>query len=356
MAKVEVIFETIKQGNGDQETAAGLENVEGAGTGAVGSMTEFNAVLEMGTKALETAKMAYDAIIVKTVEYAASVDELAQISGQSAESTSRLLALAQQYGVSTEALTLANKTLANEGMTLSIDTMKKLSEEYRGMGNDAERAQFLTDNFGRSGYQLVDIMELGSAAIQAQTNAINENMIMTEQNLAQVKQFTILQEQNKQIFDGLSMKIGMDVIPTLSDLELVVARNAEKGLDWKRVLMDSFGPLGAIPSFLQDMSAAHQDNAAALEANSTAAENNGQSQADMAAAMAAAEQSAKDQTEALRTLTQVNQGMIQMVGSFQAAEDSYTKASQSNTQQRVALEQERAQKIAQGYWESGTVI
>ena len=124
------------------------------------SMLIFNQALEAGQMVVGKLGEAYDATIGSTMEYGAEVRNVAAEMGIEVGEASRLIDVTDKFGVSTSALTMAQKTLAKEGLSMSVDTLKSLADQYNALDTQSAKTEFLVKNLGRSGLQMADMFKL----------------------------------------------------------------------------------------------------------------------------------------------------------------------------------------------------
>ena len=113
-------------------------------------------------------------LIAPTVDYAKQIRDLMRITGDTAEETSKLIQVADDATVSYEALSTAMLGAVRKGIDPSVDSIARLSDEYLALAPGLERTKFLMDNFGRSGAQIGQLMEMGSQAILAAGQAAED--------------------------------------------------------------------------------------------------------------------------------------------------------------------------------------
>lgn len=187
----------------------------------------FNQTMEFGRNILNAAKTVYTQTVGEIVNYASSVRELSLISGQSAESTSRLIQVADDYKISSQDLTTAQRKLATEGLSLSIETIAKLSDEYLKLNTGAERQAFLTEHLGRASSQYAELLSQGSAAIMARNAAVEDGLILDDAALKRARDYEFALDDLEDSVTALKMSIGNKAIPIL--VELITKITASTG-------------------------------------------------------------------------------------------------------------------------------
>lgn len=118
--------------------------------------------------------------------YGDQVRKLSDFVGTSSEQTSRMIQLADDAFVSFETLRLASKNLSEKGIQPTAENMGKLSNQFLKLAPGLERSQFLIDNFGRAGMEMVGIMQLGGEKIKVMNAAIESGLIIDDKKAAAI--------------------------------------------------------------------------------------------------------------------------------------------------------------------------
>jgi hypothetical protein len=195
--------------------------------GVSGSIITLNQGLELATKAFTAVKKIVDASVTAYVKYADEVRRLSVLNGTSAQETSRLIQLMDDHKVTVEALTMATRKLAQQGESLTIDSLAKMSDAYLALGNNADKTKFLLDKFGRSGFQLAETMNLGSDAIKAESDAISKNLILTQKQLDQTRAYERMLDELNDTVLGYTVVLGSKLLP----LQIGLTRKLIEGTD-----------------------------------------------------------------------------------------------------------------------------
>jgi hypothetical protein len=180
------------------------------------SWTEINNAIGMVERGFRLVKDAVDATVGSFVEYADQVRTISQITGQNTEEVSKLIQVTDDYKISTDSLEQVMRKLANEGLSLTISSLAQLSDEYLKLEDGVERQTFLTENFGRTGADFAEIMLQGSAAIRDQSNAIADNLVLTQDAIDKAREFEKANDELGDSWKGLMMSIGAQIAPQLT--------------------------------------------------------------------------------------------------------------------------------------------
>lgn len=152
-----------------------------------------------------------------TVTYANEVRSLALISGTGAEEASRLLQVMDDFKISADQVKLATRALTNQGLSPTIETLARLSDEYNQLNPGQEQAAFLMKNFGRAGLDLAEAMSKGGDSLRAMGSSVSESLILTDEAVRQAREYELaLDELNDRIL-GIKVSIGSELIPVLND-------------------------------------------------------------------------------------------------------------------------------------------
>jgi len=297
--------------------------------GVRGSIITLNQGLQLAEKAFNAVKKVLEESMQAYVKYADEVRQLSRLNGTTAEETSRLIQVMDDHKVSVSALTMATRKLSQQGLSLTIDSLGKMSDEYKVLSTSAEKTRFLLDKFGRSGLQMAETMEQGGAAIRSQAAAINQNLILTEKSIRAARQYEIAVDNLDDAKSGLAITVGQKVVPAWTDflnrLNNVISATNKYELETARLinLLNQMPIDSATRSY---MAMAEALGLVGLEAAATAEE-----------LAAAAEES--------------NALKAQLDGIL-AFSENYRKYSGDI----AALEKERADDLARGYSETGRHI
>lgn len=172
------------------------------GLGSVVSMLSVGAALGGIVAGLKNA-------VDSTLAYGDEVRKMSLLNGTTAEETSRLIQLASDYEIKQGDLEMASKTLAKQGLTLDIDTLKTLSEQYLACTTVAEQHAFLLKNFGaKGGDAFVALMGAGADTLQRQNDETDKNLILSDAQLVSQAKLKVSVKELNDKWEGV--KIALD--------------------------------------------------------------------------------------------------------------------------------------------------
>ena len=151
-------------------------------------------------------------------DYVMEVDKIASYTGMASEETSKLIQVADDYRIETGQLEMALKTMTEQGTVPTIDGLAQLSDQYLAIQDPLAKAQFLTDNFGRSGMDMARIMELGGENLKTATDEVSKFMIVTGKSKEQAEEYVKALDNWNDSVDGLKYSIASGLVPSLTSL------------------------------------------------------------------------------------------------------------------------------------------
>ncbi len=213
----EITGDTTKLNKSLSSSKAALTNLNKGAAETISSMTGLNiASIGVGAAIAGIAVFAKQALS-ETESYARAVRELSKITGDGAESTSRLIQVSDDLLISQEELGTALQGAVRKGIDVSVEGLMNLSEQYMKLEPGLERSKFLMDTFGRSGVSMAMLMEQGASGIQSMIDATGENLVMTQENIDASREYEIALDELGDTMQGFKYEIGKSVIVPLTN-------------------------------------------------------------------------------------------------------------------------------------------
>lgn len=196
-----------------------ISQVTGLNIGMIGAAGVLSTVANSMKKAADD-----------TAAYADQVRDLARLTGKSTEESSRLIQVADDLQVSYQSLTTSLKIASKQGIDTSIEGLMKLSEEYNALTPGVERAQFALQKFGRSGEDMMKILEAGPETIRNMSDAIAENLVLTSEQTQNARDYQIAMDNLEDTMAGLQVTLGNALIPAFTDFLTVMQKGIDSGI------------------------------------------------------------------------------------------------------------------------------
>lgn len=245
------------RGLGDKATAAAgsLRGVKGAGQqlqGAIGGLTGVLTASAAGWAAI----IGFGAHAVGTFgELALNVENFQRASGASAEQASMLIAALDDVGVSAEtgskAIFQLGKRLDTQGAALAeygvfaargadgnVDlsqTLLDVADAYNQTADPAARAGLLTAAFGKTGQQLIPILERGRAGIEALFEGADATgQILSQEDIDNARTYRESMDELGDSFREISIQAGQALVPAVAEVATGIAALVQKANDLGR--------------------------------------------------------------------------------------------------------------------------
>lgn len=224
-------------GDKTQEFTEKADNTTKSSKGMGMAFIEIASAVSLAKQGIELAKQAYEATAGVFLDYAGQVRDMTRATGMSAEETSRLIQVADDVGITYEKLTTSLQLAAKQGIDVSTESLKSLSDQYLALEPGVKRTQFLLETFGRSGADMGKMMELGSEGIDKVNASIEDGLILTEEVLKEARAHEILSDmlgdeiQQKKILAGMTLSevvstAKMNMLISMRTNELMAAARA----------------------------------------------------------------------------------------------------------------------------------
>jgi hypothetical protein len=206
-----MVLETKKRGTGGADVTRELQGV---------TKGLANAALAVGAVAggLFVAQRVYRATVGEAMEYADAVGDLASITGESTENTSRFMTVLGDFGIEMSQITAAGRAMRDEGLAPTLGTLAQLSDQYLALAPGMDRVNFLQETFGRGGAEFVDVLEQGSAAIMARSAAVAAGNVLTAEEARQADALKLSLAELNTSWENIVRTLSFGVIPVLGDL------------------------------------------------------------------------------------------------------------------------------------------
>lgn len=315
----------------ERETEEQTDLVTAAHQQMQGILTEVNSGLQIVSQAAKYAQQAYDATVATAVDYIQTIHDLSTVSGQNMETTSRMVQVLDDFKIGTEAIEAAMRKMTANGMTPSLQTIAKLSDQYNTITDVQERNKFMVDNLGRSGKDWNLVLSQGSAALLANASAVDGNLIVNQKMYQQTEQLRMAQDQLADTQQALFLQIGTQGIPITNNWLTILNRTLSGQSDQRTAWMMGMGPLGAIIHLTNEYAQANNENEAKLQATTEAEKRK-------AEATQIAAQTDQEAAEAAQALSQAYTSVLQATQSLQAAVDTHDQSIQTLRDQQKQLE------------------
>jgi len=211
--------------------------------------------------AVETVKKFAD-IVISTAEWGEETAKTAQKIGMNTQNLQALQYAAKMADVDTGELTVGMKFLntalydasrgsseaqrkfnalgmsykdANGKMLNTEQALGQIADKFKGMEDGPKKTALAVDLFGRSGINMIPMLNQGSKHLAEITQeAINFGLVMDESAIKQSEEFMDSMKRVQGAMSGLRNEIGISLMPVFSDL-------LKKFIEWFRLNRQAIG-------------------------------------------------------------------------------------------------------------------
>jgi hypothetical protein len=162
---------------------------------------------------------AFAAVSVKSVkeivDYNKTVREMMQVTGLSAEETSRLIQVADDWGIEIGEVRNALELMNKKGVTPSIDKLSQIADEFVSATDKSAFMEEATKKYGKSFGTLIPILAKGGTALKEQAASISDNLIATNESIDAGRKYEVAMDNLGDSVTGLKYKLGNELLPTI---------------------------------------------------------------------------------------------------------------------------------------------
>lgn len=196
------------------------------------SITDLRSAYMMAADAARLAGQAYEKTIGISMQYSDVIREASGVTGTSAQETSKLIQVLDNYGIAQSDIMTATKALTKEGYTPTIETLANLSDKYNQLQTQQEKNKFVMDNLGKGGLKWVEVLKKGGDALREQGSEINKSLILNQKQVDASKALFLEMDDLKDASTGLSAAVGNYLTPAMQVLVHATTGSANSLAEW----------------------------------------------------------------------------------------------------------------------------
>ncbi len=220
----------------------------------------------------------------KVAELGDATFKLMSVTGQSAESTSELLSVFEKFGIGTKeastSLGLFEKGLNGvdialedggklpKGFTQALtelglsakdqagnikpmtEMLNEVADSFAKMPDGAEKTAIAMSLFGRAGKDMIPVLDQGREGLaDLMAEAGKLGLSLSGENVAQIRQYSLAQNQMSEAVGGLQLQLGLALLPALLSVTEAVAGAATAfNQSIRPAIASVLGPIGDFTS------------------------------------------------------------------------------------------------------------
>lgn len=232
-----------------QKATGNVDGLKGSATDLTQSLknatqgwADISGALSVAGGMYDKVLAAYDKMMTKTLEWGATVEDMGRLIGENAENASGLIVAAETIGIQQQTLAQAMEMAISKGIRPNIEGLKSLADEYVAIEDPLDRSAFLMENFGRkAGPEMAELLAQGSDGLAKFMDAAEKTgKVIDEKTIASLERYEIMTKKLELQTDGLTVKMGTELVPVLSVMVDTMMRNAdaveENNLRWTNIV------------------------------------------------------------------------------------------------------------------------
>lgn len=218
-----------------------------------GAVAAGQAIYSLASQAISKIGDTAKSVVSDTENLGKSTLQLQREMGISAESASGLLAVFNRFGVDTQGVSkdmglfskqiiavadpakyagsifddLGVKVLGTNGTLRTADqVMLDVADRFKELPNGVQKTTDAMKLFGRSGKDMIPILNLGSSGIQElEQKAAQMGLVLTQNNVESIRKLIIAQKDWHEETEGIKIQLGEAIIPKLTEAATVITSN-----------------------------------------------------------------------------------------------------------------------------------
>ncbi len=213
---LEIVFKTVKQGQGGKQAAAELKELKGT----VGEVTDGLLGFNLASLTMAGSVVAVGAAVQQSIAnwqaYGEQIRGLVSVTGMGSEEASRLAQTFDDFGIGVEQTSAILETAARKGFIANIDAVAKLADQYVALGDQKARDKLMTDTLGKTGLELNKVMAQGGDAIRAQAKAQADGLLIKEDDARAIEDLRKAYDGWNDSMDAARNTIAKSLLPSLT--------------------------------------------------------------------------------------------------------------------------------------------
>lgn len=334
------VFDQVNQSI--TKTEAVTESYNNSNTRTTSGVVDLNAALNIAESAFTKVQAAVVDAYNTYAQYAERVRDLSEISGTSAEQTSRFIQVLDDYQLSAEDAEAATRKLKENGLSPTIYTLASLADAYKKIKDPAQQMQFIQDNLGRGGQKWVNVLQQEGDSLVQQAEQVNKNLILSDQQIQSYEKQRLAMDALHDSVEGIKIATGAYIGQLILNNEVhpkaiafMKAHNEEvyRGVEYSQQYKDAVAAVTSV-----------QNNAIPVEVMHSEAVRDG---AD------ATQKAISSNQELAISMEAVKAGIN---GVIQGAYDNYSKTIDSLQVKHTDLENQLKTLQLEGWWPTSQKI
>jgi hypothetical protein len=224
----------------DTGSVSGLLSILEKMPGPIGSIVDgFNKWKDAWNKVSTTCVDAVN----QTSSLAASVRQLMQLTGSSAQDASKLVAVMKELGITSynTAIAMAEK----KGYAATTEGLEQIIKTYQSLGSAEDKAKYASDVFGRGYKDILPVLNMSTADFEKLNGSVASGNILTSAQVVQAQKFDIAQRKLNDDIASFTIVLGNMLMGPGTDLLTWLDEAIPKAEDLIKALLiaETMGPV-----------------------------------------------------------------------------------------------------------------
>jgi hypothetical protein len=183
-SKIQILIEADDKASAKLHAiAGGFDDMNKKAKGATKEsglrMTELNSAIMLAERAVRMMGQAYDQTIGAVINYNKAILDSSKAVGIGTEEFSRIVQVADDFGLSMQTVTTALEMATKRGFAPSVDSLASLADRVNAIASPTARAAELAKILGRNWAALDPLLQQGGAAIHELADGVEDGLVVT---------------------------------------------------------------------------------------------------------------------------------------------------------------------------------
>jgi len=229
------------------------EQVTGGQRSLIQTMADVKATFDVAQQGLGYINQAFQETVVRAANWGDSMGDLAQLTGDTVENTSRLAATLELVGIDSDKLGRILKSMTKEGLNLNLDTLLDLNKQYNALQSPVERNTFLFKNFGRAAEDMAEVMGRTQQELKDLAKAADASgKVIGEEAAAQAERFNVQWAILSKQLEGAKIQVGGELIDVFHDAITQIEKWTEATYEASRYTGEYTEWMGKLRNYIKD--------------------------------------------------------------------------------------------------------
>jgi hypothetical protein len=180
-----------------------------------------------------TARKMWDATAGSVIAYNKTILDSAMATGNTTEEFSRIVQVADDFGIGIDEVTRALEMMTKNGITPSISNLADLFDEVNAIEDPSKRAATLARLLGRNWAVIDPVIQRGGAAFRSATAAIEDGLVATDEEVQKTEEMRLELDRLTDSWTSYKNTVGLAVVGAIND-EIEAGDRQSDSIDYRQ--------------------------------------------------------------------------------------------------------------------------